>query len=134
MNIRKYFEIKKKSYEKEVKTKCAAEVAIKDAEVNAVKEITKQRNVMKIDRQRKVFWFEKFDWFISSENYLIISGKNAQQNEALVKKYMDTNDLFMHSEMSGSAIAIIKNPSGGIVPPITLNEAAVYEVCHSVSW
>lgn len=36
--------------------------------------------------------------------------------------------------MSGSAIAIIKNPSGGIVPPITLNEAAVYEVCHSVSW
>lgn len=41
MNIRKYFEIKKKSYEKEVKTKSAAEVAIKDAEVNAVKEITK---------------------------------------------------------------------------------------------
>lgn len=50
MNIRKYFEIKKKSYEKELKTKSAAEVAIKDAEVNAVKEITKQRNVLKIDR------------------------------------------------------------------------------------
>lgn len=30
-----------------------------------------------MDRMRKVFWFEKFDWFISSENYLVIAGKNA---------------------------------------------------------
>jgi hypothetical protein len=43
MNIKKYFEIKKKSYEKEVKTKNAAEVAVKEAEVNALKEITKHR-------------------------------------------------------------------------------------------
>lgn len=43
MNIQKYFEIKKKSYEKELKTRNAADVAIKDAEVNAVKEINKHR-------------------------------------------------------------------------------------------
>lgn len=43
MNIRKYFEIKKKSYEKELKTKNAATAAIKDAETNAVKEIVKHR-------------------------------------------------------------------------------------------
>lgn len=77
MNIKKYFEIKKKSYEKEVKTKTAADVAIKDAETHAIKEINKHRNVHKIDRTRKVFWFEKFDWFISSENFLILAGKNA---------------------------------------------------------
>jgi len=43
MNIRKYFEIKKKSYEKEQKTKTAANAAIHDAEKNAVKEIVKHR-------------------------------------------------------------------------------------------
>lgn len=43
MNIKKYFEIKKKSYEKELKTKNAADIAIKDAEQNAIKEITKHR-------------------------------------------------------------------------------------------
>ena len=43
MNIKKYFEIKKKSYEKEVKTKNAADIAVKEAEVNALKEITKHR-------------------------------------------------------------------------------------------
>jgi predicted ribosome quality control (RQC) complex YloA/Tae2 family protein len=78
MNIKKYFEIKKKSYEKELKTTRAADVAIKEAETDAVKKINKHRNVLKIDRTRKVFWFEKFDWFISSENFLILAGKNAQ--------------------------------------------------------
>lgn len=77
MNIKKYFDIKKKSYEKEKKTKTAAETAIKEAEVTAAKEIAKHRNTKMIERQRKIFWFEKFDWFISSENYLILAGKNA---------------------------------------------------------
>lgn len=36
---------------------------------------------------RKPAWFERFHWFISSENYLVISGRDAQQNELIVKKY-----------------------------------------------
>lgn len=43
MNIKKYFEIKKKSYEKELKTKNAADIAVRDAEAHAMKEITKHR-------------------------------------------------------------------------------------------
>lgn len=43
-----------------------------------MKDLDKHRQTnKKIDRIRKVYWFEKFDWFISSENYLIISGKSA---------------------------------------------------------
>jgi len=29
---------------------------------------------------------------------------------------MDKNDLFMHSELHGAAVLIVKNPSGKIVP------------------
>lgn len=29
-------------------------------------------------------WFEKFHWFISTENYIVIAGRDAQQNEVLV--------------------------------------------------
>ena len=47
---------------------------------------------------------------------------------------MDKNDLFMHSEMAGAGVLIIKNPAGGVVPPITLNEAATFAMCHSHSW
>ena len=32
--------------------------------------------------------FEKFFWFISSENYLVLGGRDQQQNELLVKKYL----------------------------------------------
>lgn len=45
MNIKKYFEIKKKSYEKELKTRTAADIAIKDAETTASKELSKHRNL-----------------------------------------------------------------------------------------
>jgi hypothetical protein len=36
---------------------------------------------------RKPAWYERFHWFISSENYLVISGRDAQQNELIVKRY-----------------------------------------------
>lgn len=32
--------------------------------------------------------FEKFFWFISSENYLVVAGRDQQQNEMLVKRYL----------------------------------------------
>lgn len=37
---------------------------------------------------RKPYWFERFHWFVSSENLLVLSGRDAQQNELLVKRYM----------------------------------------------
>ncbi|KAL1314215.1 hypothetical protein AAHE18_16G172600 [Arachis hypogaea] len=53
----------------------------------------KEKSVAIISHMRKVHWFEKFNWFISSENYLIISGRDSQQNEMIVKRYMSKGDL-----------------------------------------
>lgn len=52
-----------------------------------------EKTVAVISHMRKVHWFEKFNWFISSENYLVISGRDAQQNEMIVKRYMSKGDL-----------------------------------------
>lgn len=52
----------------------------------------------------------------------------------LVKKYMDKGDLFFHCELHGAAVVILKNPRRGIVPPISIEEAATFAVCHSPSW
>jgi hypothetical protein len=43
LNIRKYFEIKKKSYEKEKKTKDAAVIAIQAAEKTAFRDLEKHK-------------------------------------------------------------------------------------------
>lgn len=55
--------------------------------------IMQEKTVASISHMRKVHWFEKFNWFISSENYLVISGCDAQQNEMIVKRYMSKGDL-----------------------------------------
>lgn len=134
LNIKKYFEIKKKSYAKEVKTKDAADIAIKQAEATAARDLAKFKQSQLKNYVRKVFWFEKFIWFITSENYLVIGGRNCQQNEALVKRYMDKTDLFMHSELHGAAVCIVKNPSGNAVSELSLNEAASFAMCFTKSW
>lgn len=85
-------------------------------------------------KNRKVFWFERFLWFITSENFLVIGGKDAHQNELLVKKYMDKGDLFLHCELHGAAVCILKNPNRGVISPMAIEEAAGFEVCHSPSW
>lgn len=46
------------------------------------------RTTAAVTAARKVFWFEKFHWFVSSENYIVLSGRDAQQNELLVKRYL----------------------------------------------
>lgn len=46
------------------------------------------KKVAAVQHVRKPYWFERFHWFVSSENYLVVSGKDAQQNELLVKRYL----------------------------------------------
>eukprot|EP01117_Protostelium_nocturnum_P006408 TRINITY_DN2310_c0_g4_i1.p1 TRINITY_DN2310_c0_g4~~TRINITY_DN2310_c0_g4_i1.p1 ORF type:complete len:1128 (-),score=530.66 TRINITY_DN2310_c0_g4_i1:37-3420(-) len=133
-NSRTYYEMKKKSAAKAQKTKDAATTAIKAAEKktkNQLKEVKTKNKIMAI---RKPFWFEKFNWFISTNNYLIISGKDMQQNEQLYKKYLKKGDLYIHADLHGAATCIIKNPSGGEVPPPTLIQAGHYSVCRSAAW
>jgi hypothetical protein len=40
----------------------------------------------------------------------------------------------MHTDMPGAAVSVIKNPTKAVVPPVTLSEAAQWEVCHSRCW
>ncbi len=58
---------------------------------------------------RKPHWFEKFNWFVTSENHLVLSGRDAQQNELLVKRYLRKDDLYVHADLHGAATTIVRN-------------------------
>lgn len=73
--------MKKKSAQKAQKTIDSAEYAIKAAEKKARKDLREVKVKNKIQYIRKTHWFEKFYWFISSDNYLVIGGRDMQQNE-----------------------------------------------------
>ncbi|ESQ43661.1 hypothetical protein EUTSA_v10012510mg [Eutrema salsugineum] len=134
-NARRWYEMKKKQETKQEKTVSAHEKAFKAAEKKTRHQLSQEKMVATISHMRKVHWFEKFNWFISSENYLVISGRDAQQNEMIVKRYMSKGDLYVHAELHGASSTIIKNhkPEQS-VPPLTLNQAGCFTVCHSQAW
>ncbi|GMJ12314.1 embryo defective 1441 [Hibiscus trionum] len=134
-NARRWYEMKKKQESKQEKTIVAHEKAFKAAERKTRLQLSQEKTVATITHMRKVHWFEKFNWFISSENYLVISGRDAQQNEMIVKRYMSKGDLYIHADLHGASSTIIKNhrPEQP-VPPLTLNQAGCFTVCHSQAW
>ncbi|MFW9931689.1 MAG: ribosome rescue protein RqcH [Candidatus Thorarchaeota archaeon] len=84
-------------------------------------------------RVRKKRWYEKFRWFISSQGYLILGGRDAKSNERLAKRHMTANDIFLHASVHGAPYVIVKVPDE---PPDekTLEEAAQFAVTFSRAW
>lgn len=134
-NARRWYDMKKKQETKQGKTVTAHEKAFKAAERKTRLQLSQEKSVATISHMRKVHWFEKFNWFISSENYLVISGRDAQQNEMIVKRYMGKGDLYVHADLHGASSTVIKNHRPAQpVPPLTLNQAGCFTVCHSQAW
>ena len=125
---------KKSAAVKERKTVESGGVALKSAEKKTKAALKEMAKINTINKARKVYWFEKCFWFISSENFLVIGGRDAQQNELLVKRYMKPTDIYVHADLHGAATVIVKNPSSDPVPPKTLNEAGQFAVCFSAAW
>lgn len=133
-NAKKYYDCKRSAEKKEHKTIEAADKAMKSAEKKTQKTLKEVQTVTTIQKARKVYWFEKFLWFISSENYLVIAGRDQQQNEMIVKRYLRAGDIYVHADLHGATSCVIKNPSGDPIPPRTLTEAGTMAVCYSAAW
>jgi len=85
-------------------------------------------------------WYQRFRWFHTSTGYLVIGGRNADQNEELVKKYMGKHDRFFHTQAHGGPVTLLKaaGPSESADPvdfsEQTLREAAQFAVSYSSDW
>uniref|UniRef100_A0A182P3X4 NFACT RNA-binding domain-containing protein n=1 Tax=Anopheles epiroticus TaxID=199890 RepID=A0A182P3X4_9DIPT len=133
-NARKYYDQRRFAARKEQKTIESSSKALKNAERKTIQTLKDVRTQTTISKVRKVYWFEKFYWFVSSENYLVIGGRDQQQNELIVKRYMRPTDIYVHAEIQGASSVIIKNPAGGEIPPKTLLEAGTMAISYSVAW
>ena len=78
-------------------------------------------------------WYERFRWFLSSDGFLVVAGKDASTNELLVKRYAEPGDLLLHTELPGAPFVLIK-AGGREVPEETLLEAAQMAVSYSRAW
>jgi len=85
-------------------------------------------------------WYERFRWFHTSDDFLVIGGRNADQNEAIVSKYLNSNDLFYHTQAHGGPVTVLKatgpsEPSRDVdIPEQSREEAAQFAVAYSSVW
>jgi predicted ribosome quality control (RQC) complex YloA/Tae2 family protein len=85
--------------------------------------------------QRPIKWFEKFFWFISSEGFLVLGARETQQADLLVRRYFRRGDVYVHSDLEGSIVVVVKNGGEGVgVPPGTISQAGVMAVATSRAW
>jgi predicted ribosome quality control (RQC) complex YloA/Tae2 family protein len=83
--------------------------------------------------KRKKHWYDRFKWFISSDGFLVVGGRDSDSNEEIFKKYMEKRDFVFHTQYPGAALTVIKT-EGKVVPESTLQETATFSVSHSALW
>jgi predicted ribosome quality control (RQC) complex YloA/Tae2 family protein len=72
----------------------------------------------------------KYRQFKTSSGSLIIGGKNAEQNEELVRKFIGKSSVIMHTKAAGSPFCIILGkPKRG-----DLKKAAIFTARYSREW
>ncbi len=86
-------------------------------------------------------WYDRFRWFHTSDGYLVIGGRNADQNEELVKKYLEPGDKVLHTQAHGGPVTVLKatDPSEASssdieLPDSSIEEAAQFAVTYSSVW
>jgi len=109
-NAEVYFE-KSKKYKKKIQGALDS-LAISKQKLEQLKkkqasELEKEANKeQKVERKKQ--WYEKFRWFLTSDGFLVIGGRDATSNEIVIKKHTDPTDLVFHTDMAGSPFFILK--------------------------
>jgi predicted ribosome quality control (RQC) complex YloA/Tae2 family protein len=138
-NARQYYDQKRVAATKQEKTEQASTKALKSTEQRIQADLRKGLKQEKavLRPVRKQLWFEKFIYFISSDGYLVLGGKDAQQNELLYRRHLKKGDIYVHADLHGASSVIIKNNPGLAefeIPPSTLSQAGNLSVCTSSAW
>ncbi|KAL6234155.1 hypothetical protein BDW75DRAFT_172650 [Aspergillus navahoensis] len=138
-NASQYYEQKKVAAVKAERTTQSSAKALKSHE-RKVKDDLKRN--LKQEKQvlrpaRKPFWFEKFLFFISSEGYLVLGGRDHMQSEMLYRSYLRKGDVFVYADLEGATPIIVKNKPGSSsssISPTTLSQAGNLCVATSTAW
>ncbi len=76
----------------------------------------------------KAKWYHRFRWMETSDGVLVIGGRTADQNEELVKKYMEGGDTFLHADVFGASVVIVKGKTE------RMDEAVQFAASYSRMW
>ncbi len=129
-NANEYYKKSKKLHQKkEGATKAVKELEEKLSKARAGAKKPQERKMIKAVKKE---WYEKFHWFYTSNNMLAIGGRDAHQNELINSKHFDDRDLFLHADIFGAPVFILKD--GAISERGIREEVAECAACYSRAW
>ena len=104
---------KAKKAKKKVKgaEKAIVETQLRIEKLVQEREIELEEAAIPRAKRKKKLWYERFRWFFTSENLLVVGGKDAVTNEILIKKHLEPEDLVFHADLVGAPFVILKTNS-----------------------
>lgn len=139
-NSSTYFDAMKTAQEKQVKTEKSANMAIKNTEIRIAQDMKKleKENLAghEFKQLRRKFSFEKFYWFISSDGYLCLAGRDIAQIDFIYYRYFNNKtDLLVSNDLEDGLRVFIKNPyKNADIPPSTLLQAGIFSLSTTKAW
>jgi predicted ribosome quality control (RQC) complex YloA/Tae2 family protein len=81
-------------------------------------------------------WYEKYRWFLTTDDMLAIGGRDSSSNSVLVRRHLTENDYVFHAEVHGSPFFILKNANNKSVEDISQSILQVSQatISFSRSW
>ncbi|NLD57321.1 MAG: fibronectin-binding domain-containing protein, partial [Methanomicrobiales archaeon] len=116
-NAGRYYDIIKKFKKKK-------EGALAAMAVTVTKKPQKRREFVPL----KKLWYHRFRWFITSDGIVVLGGRDAAQNEELVKKYLTGGDRFVHADVHGASVVIVKGKTE------RMDEVTQFAASYSGAW
>ena len=134
-NAETYYEKAKKAKRKSKGALIAIENTKKQLEeIRSKKDIAMEHIAVPKKRVKKdLKWYEKLRWFLSSENILVVGGRDANSNENVVKKYLEPNDIYLHADIHGASSTAIKL-NGTELNDKILKESGEFAASFSSAW
>ena len=83
-----------------------------------------KREIVPLKKQ----WYHRFRWFVTSDGVVVLGGRDAGQNEELVKKYLAGGDTFVHADVHGASVVIVKGKTE------RMDEVAQFAASYSGAW
>ncbi|ADL18579.1 Predicted fibronectin-binding protein [Acidilobus saccharovorans 345-15] len=87
----------------------------------------------KVSHRRRA-WYERYHWLVTSSGVLAVGGRDADQNESLVRKMLGPNDVFLHADIHGAPAVILMAAAAGGFTETDVSEAAVLTAAYSRAW
>ncbi len=76
-------------------------------------------------------WYERYRWFITTDGLLVIGGRDASSNSALIRKHLTEHDIVFHAEVHGSPFFIIKNAAAFAVTQEGTINSSLHQVAQA---